>query len=161
MLSANEPPAPHAIGAPGYSQTLPCEEESAVRARQLVNAALSTWGLCHLVDPGILIISELVSNAVRHSGRDVMRVIVVRAEGDRVRLAVSDKSRSMPTPQRPDGNMETGRGLLIVEAVAHEWGVDYRRWGKVVWVDLLAQGEEHGPHQDALHTAEGNHQSND
>ncbi len=68
-----------------------------------------------------------------------MRVIVVRSEGDRVRLAVSDRSRSKPTPQRPDGDMEAGRGLLIIEAVAHEWGVDYRRWGKVVWVDLLAE----------------------
>ncbi|WP_078610958.1 MULTISPECIES: ElyC/SanA/YdcF family protein [Streptomyces] len=130
---------PHAIGAPGYSETLPCREESAVRARQLVTTALSAWGLHHLVDPGALIISELVSNAVQHSGRDVMRVIVIRPEDDRVRLAVSDKSRSKPTPQQPGNNRETGRGLLIIEAVAHEWGVDYRRWGKVVWVDLLAE----------------------
>ncbi|WFB07618.1 ATP-binding protein [Streptomyces sp. LX-29] len=127
---------PNAIGAPGYSETLPCEAESVGRARRLVSAALNTWGLDHLIDSGTLIISELVTNATQHSGRDVFRVGVNRPTEGLVRLVVSDTSRSRPNLRQPGNDEETGRGLLIVEALANRWNVDYRRWGKVVWVEL-------------------------
>ena len=49
---------PTATGVPGYAETVPCEPESARRARLLVSAALDTWGIGELVEVGTLIISE-------------------------------------------------------------------------------------------------------
>ncbi|WP_461007731.1 ATP-binding protein [Streptomyces capparidis] len=131
-------PRANATGCPGYSETLPSEDESACRARQLVAAALNTWGLGCLIDDAVLIVAELVTNAVRHSDRGPLRVSVKRPEPRRVRVAVSDKSRSVPTLRAPFDDEESGRGLLIVGAVADRWGTDLRRWGKVVWAELVA-----------------------
>lgn len=131
---------PNAIGTPGYSETLPCEAESAGQARLLVSAALNTWQLSHLIDDGQLIVSELVANAVQHSRCHQVRVSVDRPTGGRVRVAVSDKSRSKPALATPSVEEEAGRGLLLVGSVADDWGVDYRGWGKVVWAELRTEG---------------------
>lgn len=131
---------PNAIGSPGYSETLPCEAESASRARLLVGAALNTWQLSHLIDDGQLIVSELVANAVQHSRCHRVRVSVERPTGARVRVAVSDKSRSQPAVATPGVDEEAGRGLLLVGSLADDWGVDHRGWGKVVWAELRTEG---------------------
>jgi anti-sigma regulatory factor (Ser/Thr protein kinase) len=131
---------PNAIGSPGYSATLPCEAESASQARLLVSAALNTWQLSHLIDDGQLIVSELVANAVQHSHCHRVRVSVERPAGGRVRVAVSDKSRTKPAVATPNVDEEAGRGLLLVDSVADDWGVDYRGWGKVVWAELRTEG---------------------
>ncbi|GAA2976110.1 ATP-binding protein [Streptomyces fulvorobeus] len=131
---------PDATGSPGYSETLPCEAESASQARLLVSAALHTWQLSHLIDDGQLIVSELVANAVQHSHCHSVRVSVERPTGGRVRVAVSDKSRTKPVAATPNVDEEAGRGLLLVGSVADDWGVDYRAWGKVVWAGLRTEG---------------------
>lgn len=137
---ADGAPRAHAIGAPGYSETLPCEEQSASNARRLVSAVLSTWGLDDLTEEAKLITSELVANALQHSGGRVMRLAISRPTPDRVRVAVSDRSRTAPSPQPVSGDGETGRGLIIVDALCDRWGTDQRRWGKVVWGELLTEG---------------------
>ncbi|UFQ16235.1 MULTISPECIES: ATP-binding protein [Streptomyces] len=131
---------PNATGSPGYNETLPCKAKSASQARQLVCAALNTWQLSHLIDDGQLIVSELVANAVQHSHCHSVRVSVERPTEDRVRVAVSDKSRTKPAAATPSVDEEAGRGLLLVDSVADDWGVDYRAWGKVVWAELRAEG---------------------
>lgn len=130
---------PNAIGAPGYSETMPCEPESASRARRLVRAALNTWDLGHLIEDGTLIISELVGNSVRHSGCRLLRVSVRLPDRDRVRIAVTDKCLQPPTAQTPRGDEESGRGLLLVSAMADRWDTEYRAWGKTVWAELRAK----------------------
>jgi anti-sigma regulatory factor (Ser/Thr protein kinase) len=132
---------PHAIGAPGYSETMPCEPKSASRARRLVRAALNTWDLGPLIDDGTLIISELVGNAARHSGCRLLRVSVRLPDRDRVRLAVTDKCSQPPTAQEPCCENESGRGLMLVDAMADRWGTEYRTWGKIVWAELRAKGD--------------------
>lgn len=131
---------PNAIGSPGYSETLPCEAESASQARQLVRAALNTWQLSHLIDDGQLIVSELVANAVQHSHCRRIHVSVERPTESRVRVVVSDKSQSKPVVATPGVDEEAGRGLLLIGSVADDWGIDYRRWGKAVWADLRTEG---------------------
>ncbi|MEU0809221.1 ATP-binding protein [Streptomyces sp. NPDC005970] len=126
------------IGHPSYSQTLPCEPESARRARLLVRTACDTWHLPGLADCAALVISELVSNAVEHSGSRVMRVTVSRPAPDRVRLSVVDRSHAKPTQRAASEDDEHGRGLAIVEAVPDRWGTDPLRWGKRVWAELRA-----------------------
>ena len=131
---------PHAIGAPGYSETMPCEPASASRARRLVRAALNTWTLGDLIDDGTLIISELVGNAVRHSGCRLVRVSVRLSDQDRVRLAVTDKCLQPPTAQTPCCDDKSGRGLVMVDAMADRWGTEHRAWGKIVWAELRTKG---------------------
>lgn len=130
---------PDAVGPPGYSETLPCEAESASQARRLVGAALNTWQLSHLIDDGQLIVSELVANAVQHSRSHHVRVSLERLASGRVRVAVSDKSQAQPAVVTPSADEESGRGLLLVGTVADDWGVDYRGWGKVVWAELCTE----------------------
>ncbi|MFF3453725.1 ATP-binding protein [Streptomyces sp. NPDC002730] len=128
---------PRPTGHPGYSETLPCEPESAATARQLVRTALAAWGLGHLVDDGTLIVTELVANAAEHSRSRLIRVVVTQPSETYVRIGVVDKSRAIPL-MRTDSNGDQlrGRGLLLVDALTDRWGTDLYRWGKQVWGEL-------------------------
>lgn len=128
---------PTAIGSPGYTETLPCEPETARRARWLVSAALNTWGIGELADAGTLIVSELVSNAIRRTSCRLVRVSVQRVTNDLVRIGVTDKSHALPKMDRVAGGDESGRGLVLGEALSHRWGYDEMRSGKTVWAELL------------------------
>ncbi|KKD01923.1 ATP-binding protein, partial [Streptomyces sp. WM6386] len=79
---------------------------------------------------------ELVTNAVRHTRTDRIRVSVARITTQRVRLGVIDKSRVLPhqATMRPDAI--GGRGLHLVDGLADRWGTDRYRWGKRVWAEL-------------------------
>ncbi|MFH9429071.1 ATP-binding protein [Streptomyces sp. NPDC017615] len=127
-------------GHPGYSETLPREPGSAGLARRLVRAALTAWGMHDLADDAVLVASELVANAVRHARRESVRVVVERSTPGTVRVAVADFSRSLPEPRTPNDHDESGRGLVVVMALATNWGTDERHWGKVVWADLEERG---------------------
>ncbi|WP_120728014.1 ATP-binding protein [Streptomyces hundungensis] len=127
---------PTGTGAPGYTETWPCEPESARRARLLVSAALNAWGADELVDAGLYIVSELVANAINHTACRWVRVSVHRPGSGVVRIGVADKSRVTPELGRPDAGQESGRGLLVVDAMSWRWGYDREPWGKVVWAEL-------------------------
>lgn len=127
---------PTATGVPGYTETVPCEPESARRARLLVSAALDTWGIGELAEVGTLIVSELISNAVSHTPCRVVRVVIRREMAAAVRIGVADKCRDTPEPGCPEGDSEGGRGLLLVESLSWRWGYDLHRWGKLVWAEL-------------------------
>ncbi|MGO4429272.1 ATP-binding protein, partial [Streptomyces sp. MCAF7] len=129
-------------GRPAYSQTLPCEPESARRARLLVRTACDTWHLPGLADRAALVISELVSNSVQHSGSRAMRVTVSRPAPDRVRLSVVDRSHAKPTQRTASEDDEHGRGLALVEAVSDHWGTDPLRWGKRVWAECVLEAPD-------------------
>lgn len=133
-------------GHSGYSETLPCDEASVGTARRLVRTALATWGLDAAADDASLIVSELVTNAVRHSGSAACRVIVTRPEPGLVRVAVTDRSRRMPDLLNAPADAVSGRGLALVDALADRWGTDRMHWGKRVWAELRADLSE--PAQD-------------
>ncbi|MEV5953782.1 ATP-binding protein [Streptomyces sp. NPDC051987] len=133
---------PTATGAPGYTETMPCEPESARRARLLVSAALNTWGIGELAEDGVQVVAELVNNAVRHTRCRVVRVRVTRPAEGVVRIGVADSCRDTPELGNPDDDSEGGRGLFLVEALSWRWGYDRKRWGKVVWAELEASATE-------------------
>ncbi|WP_308402710.1 ATP-binding protein [Streptomyces sp. AC550_RSS872] len=114
---------PAAKGAPGYTETMPVEEASARRARLLVSAALHTWGIEDLADSGVLVVDELVANSVQHTSCRLLRVRVTRVGAGRVRISVTDKSRTPPDmDRRPAEDAEEGRGLVLVEAMSECMG---------------------------------------
>jgi len=134
-------------GAPGYSETLPSRPQSVATARRLVRTALATWRLEELSEGATLVVSELVTNAVQHSSSRSIRVTVSRAGPASVRVGVVDKSKGRPVLGAPpsrswgskaDDDDESGRGLVLVEALAHSWGTDPLPWGKRVWAELTA-----------------------
>ncbi|HEY9329549.1 MAG TPA: ATP-binding protein [Streptomyces sp.] len=124
---------------------------SVPRARAALRAALGEWRSGQaLAEDAELVLSELVTNAVRvpvPGDRMVGVRIECRGRGDFLRLEVSDAGAGRPEVRRPDELDKGGRGLLLVEALAHRWGVDVRRAGigKTVWAELLAPGADPTP----------------
>lgn len=78
-----------------------------------------------------LIVSELITNAVRAGCVEVH--LRLRFEPDCVVVGVSDDAPGRPVEQRPSPDSPTGRGLMIIAAVAHDWGFDEFENGKQVW----------------------------
>lgn len=91
-----------------------------------------------LVDDAELLVSELVTNAVRHGGPEVS--VRVRVEPATLDVAVRDDGATVPParPLAPDASSPTGRGLLLVDTVSAEWGVTPSNPppGKTVWFRL-------------------------
>lgn len=125
-------------GHPGYSQTMPCTEESAEAARRLVRTALSVWGLEHLAADGALVVTELVANAAQHTSGPLIRVSVTRPARGHVRIAVVDRSVIRPQRRDVDEYSERGRGLGLIESLTDRWGTDLLPFGKRVWGVLSA-----------------------
>lgn len=124
---------------------------SVPRARAELRARLGEWRAGHpLAEDAELVLSELVTNAVRvpvPGDRMVGVRIECRGRGELLRLEVSDAGAGRPEVRHPGELEKSGRGLLIVEALAHRWGVDERRAGigKTVWAELLAPGAARAP----------------
>ncbi|MGW2522905.1 ATP-binding protein [Streptomyces sp. NPDC001617] len=115
-------------------------------ARRLVSHRLNDWGHPYTSPANetmTLIAAELTANAVQHGhvpGRD-FHLRLTFAEPDGVlRVEVTDtRTERLPPPSAPAPSTESGRGLLLVEALAHDWGVTPRTAapGKTVWAELL------------------------
>ncbi len=125
------------IGAPGYSQTFPSVPESAGLARDLVATALRVWRLESLLNEATLVATELVANAVQHGSGRYLVFSAERPSQFRVRIRVTDQSRVRPVLRCPDEEETKGRGLLLVSALAVDWGTDLHTIGKTVWADLV------------------------
>ncbi|WP_326672460.1 ATP-binding protein [Streptomyces sp. NBC_01257] len=119
---------------------------SVPKARAALRAKLGEWRADQSVpDDGELVLSELVTNAVRvpvPGDRLVGVRIECRGRGEFLRLEVSDAGAGRPEVQRPGELDKGGRGLLLVQTLAHRWGVDERPAGigKTVWAELLSPG---------------------
>ena len=115
---------------------LPGAPTSARSARRLVVDALRGWGLEHLEESAVLLVSELVTNSVLHA-RTALAVEVERT-AQVVRVVVRDGSRRRPRQRRHDVTAATGRGLGLLNAVAWRWGCDDAPppYAKAVWFEL-------------------------
>lgn len=98
---------------------------------------LSGWDLDVTAPDTLLILTELMANAVRH-GRGPVEVVLSR-QPDGVRVEVADTGPGRVRASSASTNPGTsGRGLLIVDALSSGWGVRYGRAHKVVWADVDA-----------------------
>ncbi|MFF1872383.1 SpoIIE family protein phosphatase [Streptomyces sp. CB03911] len=118
---------------------------SAAAARGFVRDALLSWGLPEVVDDAVVLVSELVTNAVVHAGT-AAEVCCLR-EDETVRVEVTDHhpERGLPAfADVPDAGVEVyadpddegGRGLLMCSALSSCWGVEYAAGRKTVWFRL-------------------------
>jgi serine phosphatase RsbU (regulator of sigma subunit) len=115
------------------SWTLQSELTSASRARSLIHRPLRRWNLTELIPTAELLVSELVTNAVRYAqGKIGLRLVL---EGGLV-CEVLDDSAALPRLRHPDDEDERGRGLQVVSQLSQRWGARRTASGKVVWCEL-------------------------
>ncbi|MFD5653631.1 ATP-binding protein [Streptomyces sp. NPDC127039] len=118
--------------------------QSVPRSRAALHAVLGDWGVDRdVLESAELVLSELVTNALRvrvPSDRQVGVRIARLVDDGLLKLEVSDAGSGKPEVRVPGDDETGGRGLLLVEALAHRWGVDERVGGigKTVWVELKA-----------------------
>jgi anti-sigma regulatory factor (Ser/Thr protein kinase) len=125
--STNNAPAVHA------EQTLAADQGAPARARESVRAACAHH-VPHLLDDALLLVSEVVTNAVKH-GREPVR-LQVDCDGAGIVVAVEDGNPAMPRTRRMDRRRHSGRGLMLVQRLAADWGVRRTDGGKQVWFRL-------------------------
>ncbi|MEU6820232.1 SpoIIE family protein phosphatase [Streptomyces atriruber] len=104
------------------------------RAREMVRAQLRGWSLEGLSDTAELVVSELVTNVVRHSRSSRIDLRMVRSGV--LACEVEDDDQTLPTLLSAGPGDEFGRGLRVVSALAKEWGTSRTRRGKTVWCEL-------------------------
>jgi anti-sigma regulatory factor (Ser/Thr protein kinase) len=116
--------------------TLPAESLSVRLARQAARLVLTSWWLAHVEETAVLIVSELVTNAVRHArGTDVIEVNL-HATRNWLRIEIHDTDPRWPRPRIPGECEESHFGFVLVDALATTWGVRETAAGKAVWADL-------------------------
>ena len=107
--------------------------------RAEVSSLAGPWGLSEDdLDVLLLIVSELVSNAVEHAR--TTSVVIVRRLASLVRVIVIDGSSSPPSLQPYDVTAPRGRGLQMVDKLAARWGWEWHRDGKTVWATMNLTG---------------------
>jgi anti-sigma regulatory factor (Ser/Thr protein kinase) len=115
---------------------LPVELMSVRRGRIFARDVVNEWGLDELADDVQLAVSELITNAVRHAGTDVVLSLCLE---DRLVVEVRDSDPELDHPLTgvaADPLATSGRGLQIVAAVSADWGVRTSSRGKAVWFAL-------------------------
>ncbi|MDX6221014.1 MAG: hypothetical protein QOD91_68, partial [Frankiales bacterium] len=121
---------------------LPAEAASAARARRFLDDVFLGWGMADVGDrhdTAVLLVSELVTNAVRHAGT-ALRLRVLRPAVGRIRIEVTDHAPHGTLDSRLSSEAaEGGRGLYLVETLAVAWGsaaLGGAAGGKTVWIEL-------------------------
>ncbi|MGW9448494.1 SpoIIE family protein phosphatase [Streptomyces sp. NPDC055632] len=112
------------------------EDAAPGRARRLARRALARWDLEELTDSVELLISEVVTNAVRYAERPVTLRLL---RTDVLRCEVGDDSPQLPRQRRARDTDEGGRGLFLVNRLARRWGATRLSGGKVVWFELATR----------------------
>ncbi|MEU6573451.1 SpoIIE family protein phosphatase [Streptomyces sp. NPDC046805] len=114
------------------SWELPVDPALVAQSRGLTDRQLADWGLEPLAFTTELIVSELVTNAIRHArGPVALRLI----HAGSLICEVSDGSLSAPHLRRARLSDEGGRGLFLVAQLASRWGTRYSRDGKTIWAE--------------------------
>lgn len=109
------------------------EDAAPGRARKLARRALSRWGLEDMTDSVELLVSEVVTNAVRYATRPVTLRLL---RTDVLRCEVGDDVPQLPRLRQARATDEDGRGLYLVNKLARRWGATRLSTGKVVWFEL-------------------------
>ncbi|MFE9612166.1 ATP-binding protein [Streptomyces sp. NPDC006012] len=132
------------VAAPPYQEHwfgLPALRTSVKAARDTVRERLCSWRVPgDLCCDAVLLVSELATNAVIHTGsrRFLCGLSLAGNESLHIEVHDDDHTTSRPTGRHPGPRDEGGRGLLLVHQLSADWGADRstRTQGTVVWADL-------------------------
>lgn len=111
-------------------------------ARGHVRSVTQEWDLAELADTAELIMSELVTNSLQASQKLKLRAdlalvpvlrIWVSSDGESLVIRVWDANDELPVRQEATPGDDSGRGLMIIDALAKDWGTYRKAQGKVVW----------------------------
>ncbi len=121
---------------------VPADRRAPAIARDAVRAVLGGTELEELLDDALLLATELTTNAVLHVGADIE--IFVEAAGDTVTVSIKDSEPDeLPELGRVDARAyplaNTGRGLILVDQIAYQWGTTADGDGKEVWFQLTRE----------------------
>ncbi|MCQ4083548.1 ATP-binding protein [Streptomyces sp. RB6PN25] len=131
-------------GASGFAAcALEADLQAASEARHFARSTLYAWGMAELVDNVAVIVSELLSNAIRYGLASPRRLPasphpvwlgLLRRGETTVLCAVSDPSSDVPVLREPDYFAESGRGLHVIDSLSDSWGwTPPDHAGKTVW----------------------------
>ncbi|MGW4027802.1 ATP-binding protein [Streptomyces sp. NPDC004838] len=123
---------------------LPSRPESAAAARRLTHSVVvRQWALSpQIAESAVLLVSELVGNAVRHTGARVFGLRMARRPGW-IRVEIRDPSRGLPCLLPVQPMDVSGRGLFLVDKLSDRWGVDLLPRGKTTWFEMRVPAARH------------------
>ncbi|MET9688298.1 SpoIIE family protein phosphatase [Streptomyces sp. NPDC006514] len=131
-------------GGPLQQRLEPGDTKAPALARHLIRAAVAAWGARHRADEIELAADELMTNALVHTDGGGHVSMRLTAQG-RIRIEVEDGSSALPRRREAGDWAVSGRGLMLVDRLADEWGVEPRGGGKCVWCEFaLAAPEDAG-----------------
>ncbi|MGQ0824429.1 MAG: ATP-binding protein [Actinomycetota bacterium] len=112
------------------------DPRAAARARRFVRDVLTSWDVTKaVIEDAELLTSELVTNAVLHARSDA--TLTIEGDASRIRIGVTDACPTLPRLRDYGTSGVTGRGLILVDRLSREWGVDCDGPpGKQVWFEL-------------------------
>ncbi|CAL9368409.1 hypothetical protein SUDANB120_00811 [Streptomyces sp. enrichment culture] len=143
LLRRRGTPAPRG-GGPLRLRLAPGDPHGPSTARHLIRAAAAAWGARELTDEIELAADELMTNALVHTDGGGHVGLRMTAEG-RIRIEVEDSSSALPHRRQAGDWSVSGRGLLLVEELAQDWGVEPRGGGKCVWCEFAVPEHPAGP----------------
>ena len=128
LVQIPEPPRSSA------NASLPAEPASAAAARRFVSKTLAEWGHPEHLDTVCLLVSEIVTNAVRHARAPLeLRLHLTSRE---IITEITDDSTHLPQRHLAGPDDEGGRGLMLVDMLATRWGTRPADTGKTVWFTM-------------------------
>ncbi|MFF7732942.1 ATP-binding protein [Streptomyces sp. NPDC007984] len=117
--------------------SFPADPGAVRTARQAVRGQLRRWGLESLADLAALLVSELVTNALRHATGPIgVRLVRPSGLGGVLLVEVSDPLPDPPRERTARPEDESGRGLSLVASSSRRWGTRPGAGGKTVWFEL-------------------------
>lgn len=144
--AVHDPVTPGCVRLPRVATRTPGVGAESVRAaRAFTVATLDRWGVTERSEDIVLVVSELMTNALRHAVPQASRSgphrplrLGLLQPGACVLCAVADPSDQVPAPRDPGQLDETGRGLYVIASLSDDWGCTMPGpLGKVVWATFL------------------------
>jgi PAS domain S-box-containing protein len=117
-----------------FERRLAPHPSSVALARRLVRDLAAGTEHEPLLEKAVLIVSEVVTNALLHAGTPIDLAVSIGERG--IRVEVGDGSPHLPVRRRYAPTAGTGRGMLMLEELVDDWGVSRRRNGKTVWFEV-------------------------